>query len=181
MNTSATLPAAERPFGTLREQAALDKGVETMRRNYENSVKRGRMTQDEVEAAMGRLTPSVEFDDLGACDLVIEAVYENMDLKKDIFARLDKIAKPGAILASNTSYLDIDEMAAVTKRPEAVLGMHFFSPANIMKLPEVVRGAKTGPAQLATVQALAPKIGKHPGGAGPPRWDGRTGRRSRFC
>nr|WP_309753696.1 3-hydroxyacyl-CoA dehydrogenase NAD-binding domain-containing protein [Novosphingobium sp.] len=145
-----------------REQAALDKGVETMRRNYENSVKRGRMTQDEVEAAMGRLTPSVEFDDLGACDLVIEAVYENMDLKKDIFARLDKIAKPGAILASNTSYLDIDEMAAVTGRPEAVLGMHFFSPANIMKLLEVVRGAKTGPAQLATVMALAPRIGKIP-------------------
>ena len=145
-----------------REQAALDKGVETMRRNYENSVKRGRMTQDEVEAAMGRLTPSVNFDDLGQCDLVIEAVYENMDLKKDIFTRLDKIAKPGAILASNTSYLDIDEMAAVTGRPEAVLGMHFFSPANIMKLLEVVRGAKTGPAQLATVMALAPKIGKIP-------------------
>ena len=145
-----------------REQAALDKGVETMRRNYENSVKRGRMTQDEVEAAMGRLNPSVEFDDLGGCDLVIEAVYENMDLKKDIFTRLDKIAKPGAILASNTSYLDIDEMAAVTGRPEAVLGMHFFSPANIMKLLEVVRGAKTGPAQLATVMALAPRIGKIP-------------------
>nr|WP_309622603.1 3-hydroxyacyl-CoA dehydrogenase NAD-binding domain-containing protein [Novosphingobium sp.] len=145
-----------------REQAALDKGVETMRRNYENSVKRGRMTQDEVEAAMGRLNPSVAFDDLAVCDLVIEAVYENMDLKKDIFARLDKIAKPGAILASNTSYLDIDEMAAVTGRPEAVLGMHFFSPANIMKLLEVVRGAKTGPAQLATVMALAPRIGKIP-------------------
>jgi 3-hydroxyacyl-CoA dehydrogenase len=145
-----------------REQAALDKGVKTMRRNYENSVKRGRMTQDEVEAAMGRLTPSVEFDDLAQCDLVIEAVYENMDLKKDIFARLDKIAKPGAILASNTSYLDIDEMAAMTARPEAVLGMHFFSPANIMKLLEVVRGAKTGPAQLATVMALAPTIGKIP-------------------
>ena len=145
-----------------REQAALDKGVATMRRNYENSVKRGRMTRDEVEAAMGRLNPSVDFDDLAQCDLVIEAVYEAMDLKKDIFGRLDKIAKPGAILASNTSYLDIDAMAAETSRPEAVLGMHFFSPANIMKLLEVVRGARTGSAQLATVMALAPKIGKVP-------------------
>jgi len=91
---------------------------------------------------------------------VIEAVYENMDLKKDIFARLDKVAKPGAILASNTSYLDVDEIAAETSRPEAVLGMHFFSPANIMKLLEVVRGAKTGDAELATVMDLAPRIGK---------------------
>ncbi len=145
-----------------REQAALDKGVATMRRNYENSVKRGRMTQDEIEAAMARLTPSVEFEDLGQCDLVIEAVYENMDLKKEIFARLDKIAKPVAILASNTSYLDVDEIAAQTSRPEAVLGMHFFSPANIMKLLEVVRGAKTGNGELATVMDLAPRIGKIP-------------------
>lgn len=143
-----------------REQEALDKGVATIRRNYENSVKRGKLTQDQMDAALARLTPSVEFDDLGACDLVIEAVYENMDLKKDIFTRLDAIAKPGAILASNTSYLDIDAMAAVTKRPEAVLGLHFFSPANIMKLLEVVRGAKTGAAELATVMALAPRIGK---------------------
>ena len=142
------------------EQANLDKGVATIRRNYENSVKRGKMTQDEVEAAMGRLTPSLDFGDLGEADLVIEAVYENMDLKKDIFARLDRIAKPGAILASNTSYLNVDEIAAQTARPEAVLGMHFFSPANIMKLLEVVRGAKTGDADLATVMDLAPKIGK---------------------
>ncbi|MBS0475021.1 MAG: 3-hydroxyacyl-CoA dehydrogenase, partial [Proteobacteria bacterium] len=145
-----------------REQAALDKGIATIRRNYENAVKRGRMTQDAVDAAMARLTPSVKFDDLAGCDLVIEAVYENMDLKKEIFTRLGAIAKPGAILASNTSYLDIDEMATQTPRPEAVLGMHFFSPANIMKLLEVVRGAKTGDAQLATVMALAPNIGKIP-------------------
>ncbi|PKB19365.1 3-hydroxyacyl-CoA dehydrogenase [Novosphingobium kunmingense] len=145
-----------------REQEALDKGVATMRRNYANAVKRGRMSEAEVDSAMGLLTPSVAFGDLAACDLVIEAVYENMDLKKDIFARLDAIAKPGAILASNTSYLNIDEMAAVTARPEAVLGMHFFSPANIMKLLEVVRGAGTGQAQLATVMALAPRIGKIP-------------------
>ncbi len=142
------------------EQANLDRGVATIRRNYENSVKRGKMTQDEIEAALALLTPSLAFDGLAAADLVIEAVYENMDLKKDIFARLDKIAKSGAILASNTSYLDIDEMAAQTKRPDAVLGMHFFSPANIMKLLEVVRGAKTGASELATVMDLAPRIGK---------------------
>jgi len=142
------------------EQANLDRGVATIRRNYENTTKRGKMTADEVEAAMTRLTPSLHFDDLAQADLVIEAVYENMDLKKDIFARLDKVAKPGAILASNTSYLNVDEIAAETSRPEAVLGMHFFSPANIMKLLEVVRGAKTGDAELATVMDLAPRIGK---------------------
>ena len=142
------------------EQANLDKGVATIRRNYANSVKRGKMSEDEVERAMALLTPSLAFDDLGAADLVIEAVYESMDLKKDIFAKLDKTAKPGAILASNTSYLNIDEMAAQTSRPEAVLGMHFFSPANVMKLLEVVRGAKTGASELATVMALAPRIGK---------------------
>ncbi|MDP3675065.1 MAG: 3-hydroxyacyl-CoA dehydrogenase NAD-binding domain-containing protein [Novosphingobium sp.] len=142
------------------EQANLDKGVATIRRNYENSVKRGKMSEDEVERAMALLIPSLAFDDLGGADLVIEAVYENMDLKKDIFARLDTIAKPGAILASNTSYLDVDEMAAQTSRPEAVLGMHFFSPANVMKLLEVVRGAKTGASELATVMGLAPRIGK---------------------
>ena len=142
------------------EQANLDKGVSTIRKNYENSVKRGKMTAEEVEAALARLTPTLEFADLGQADLVIEAVYENMDLKKEIFARLDKTAKPGAILASNTSYLNIDEMAAETARPEAVLGMHFFSPANIMKLLEVVRGGRTGKSELATVMDLAPKIGK---------------------
>jgi 3-hydroxyacyl-CoA dehydrogenase len=142
------------------EQANLDRGVATIRRNYENSVKRGRMSQDEIDRATGLLTPSLDFAALGDADLVIEAVYENMDLKKDIFARLDETAKPGAILASNTSYLDIDEIAAATRRPEAVLGMHFFSPANVMKLLEVVRGAKTGASELATVMDLAPRIGK---------------------
>lgn len=142
------------------EQANLDRGVATIRRNYENSVKRGKLSEGEAEAAMARLTPSLAFDDLGGADLVIEAVYEDMALKKDIFARLDRIARPGAILASNTSYLNIDEMAAQTARPEAVLGMHFFSPANVMKLLEVVRGAKTGAAELATVMDLAPRIGK---------------------
>ena len=142
------------------EQANLDRGVATIARNYANSVKRGKLSEDEAEQAMALLTPSLVFDDLGSADLVIEAVYENMDLKKEIFAKLDTIAKPGAILASNTSYLDVDEIAAVTARPEAVLGMHFFSPANIMKLLEVVRGAKTGASELATVMALAPRIGK---------------------
>ena len=142
------------------EQANLDRGVATIARNYANSVKRGKLSEDEAAAAMARLTPSLAFDDLGGADLVIEAVYENMDLKKEIFAKLDTIAKPGAILASNTSYLNVDEIAAATARPEAVLGMHFFSPANVMKLLEVVRGAKTGASELATVMALAPKINK---------------------
>ncbi len=145
-----------------QEQAALDRGVGVMGKNYEASVKRGRIEAADAQAAMARLTPSLKFEDLADCDLVIEAVYESMDVKKDVFGRLDAIVKPGAILASNTSYLDVDEIAAATKRPEAVLGMHFFSPANIMKLLEVVRGAKTGASQLATVMQLATRIKKVP-------------------
>jgi 3-hydroxyacyl-CoA dehydrogenase len=145
-----------------REQAALDRGVAVMGKNYEASVKRGRIEAAVAEAAMARLTPSLEFESLADCDLVIEAVYESMEVKKDVFGRLDAIVKPGAILASNTSYLDVNEIASATKRPEAVLGMHFFSPANIMKLLEVVRGAKTGASELATVMQLAAKIGKVP-------------------
>jgi len=139
---------------------ALERGVGVIRRNYERSVKSGRFTQDRVEAMMGLLTPSLAIADLADCDLVIEAVYENMDLKKSLFAQLDGVAKPGAILASNTSFLNIDEIAAATSRPQDVLGMHFFSPANVMRLLEVVRGAKTAPDVLATVMALAKKIGK---------------------
>ena len=145
-----------------REQTALDKGVAVMGKNYEASVKRGRIEPAVAQAAMAALTPSLSFDALADCDLVIEAVYESMEVKRDVFGRLDAVVKPGAILASNTSYLDIDEIAAATKRPEAVLGMHFFSPANIMKLLEVVRGAKTGASQLATVMQLAPTIRKVP-------------------
>ncbi|MDE2561212.1 MAG: 3-hydroxyacyl-CoA dehydrogenase [Sphingomonadales bacterium] len=145
-----------------REQEPLDRGVGVMRKNYERTVSRGKMDAALAEAAMGRLTPSTDFADLADCDLVIEAVYESMDVKKDVFSRLDGIVKPGAILASNTSYLDVDEIAGVTKRPEAVLGMHFFSPANVMKLLEVVRGAKTGDSQLATVMDLSVRIGKVP-------------------
>ncbi|MBB4613126.1 3-hydroxyacyl-CoA dehydrogenase [Novosphingobium taihuense] len=143
-------------------QEALDRGVATMGRNYENTVKRGKMEAADAQAAMARLTPTLDFGALAGADLVIEAVYESMDVKKDVFGRLDKVAKPGAILASNTSYLDIDEIASVTSRPESVLGMHFFSPANVMKLLEVVRGKATGKAQLATVMALSVKIGKVP-------------------
>ena len=145
-----------------REQEALDKGVATMAKNYEASVKRGRIEPAVAQAAMAALTPSLTFDALADCDLVIEAVYESMDVKQDVFGRLDAIVKPGAILASNTSYLDVDAIAAATKRPEAVLGMHFFSPANIMKLLEVVRGAKTGASELATVMQLAATIRKVP-------------------
>ncbi|MBR0551439.1 3-hydroxyacyl-CoA dehydrogenase NAD-binding domain-containing protein [Stakelama marina] len=141
-------------------QEALDRGTGVMRKNYENTAAKGRITQDQVEQAMGLLNPTLDFDALGECDLIIEAVYENMDVKKDIFGRLDKIAKKGAILASNTSYLDINEIAASTSRPEDVLGMHFFSPANVMKLLEVVRGDKTAKDVLATVMALAKKIRK---------------------
>ncbi|WP_294313552.1 3-hydroxyacyl-CoA dehydrogenase NAD-binding domain-containing protein [uncultured Sphingomonas sp.] len=141
-------------------QEALDRGTGVIRKNYEATAAKGRMKPEQVEAAMGALTPTLDFEALSECDLIIEAVYENMDVKKEIFTRLDGLAKPGAILASNTSYLDIDEIAAVTKRPQDVVGMHFFSPANVMKLLEVVRGAKTAPDVLATVMDLAKKIKK---------------------
>lgn len=141
-------------------QDALDRGVATMRGNYEATAAKGRMTAQQVEGAMGLLNPTLDFDALGECDLIIEAVYENMDVKKEIFGRLDKIARPGAILASNTSFLNIDEIAAATARPGDVLGLHFFSPANVMKLLEVVRGAKTAPDVLATAMELAKKIRK---------------------
>jgi 3-hydroxyacyl-CoA dehydrogenase len=142
------------------KQEALDRGVGVMRANYEASASKGRLSIAQVEQAMGLLTPTLDFYALAGCDLVIEAVYENMDVKKDIFARLDAIAKPGAILASNTSFLSIDEIAGVTHRPDDVLGLHFFSPANVMKLLEVVRGAKTAPVVLATGMSIARRIGK---------------------
>ena len=141
---------------------ALDRGVGLMRANYEASARKGRLTNEQVEQAMNLLTPTLEFDALGDCDLIIEAVYENMEVKKEIFARLDAIAKPGAILASNTSYLSIDEIASATNRPADVLGLHFFSPANIMKLVEVVRGEATAEDVLATGMQLARSIGKVP-------------------
>ena len=148
------------------QQDALDRGTGIMRKNYEATAAKGRMTTEAVEKAMGLLSPTLDFNALAECDLIIEAVYENMDVKKEIFTRLDGIAKPGAILASNTSYLSIDEIAAVTSRPGDVLGLHFFSPANIMKLVEVVRGAKTAPDALMTGMEIARKIRKVPVVAG---------------
>lgn len=142
------------------QKDALDRGVALIRKNYEASAAKGRFTQERVEQMMGLLTPSLSLDDLAQCDLVIEAVYENLDVKKDVFGKLDKIVKQGAILASNTSYLNVDEIAAATARPQDVLGMHFFSPANVMRLLEVVRGEKTAPDVLATAMAIGKKIGK---------------------
>jgi 3-hydroxyacyl-CoA dehydrogenase len=141
-------------------QEALDRGVATIRRNYDNTAKKGRLTQADVTTRMGLLDPGLSLDALADCDLIIEAVFENMDIKKEVFGKLDKIAKPGAILASNTSYLNIDEIAAATSRPDHVLGMHFFSPANVMRLLEVVRGEKTAKPVIATAMQIARKIGK---------------------
>ena len=142
------------------KQDALDKGTGVMRKNYEASAAKGRITAAQAEGAMGLLTPTLRLEDLADCDLIIEAVYEEMGVKKEIFGKLDTICKAGAILASNTSYLDIDEIAASTSRPQDVLGMHFFSPANVMKLLEVVRGDKTAPDALLTAMGIAKKIGK---------------------
>lgn len=143
-------------------QDALDRGTGVIRQNYQATAAKGRMTAEQVEQAMALLSPTLNFEALSECDLIIEAVYENMEVKKDIFGRLDKIGRPGAILASNTSYLDVNEIAAATSRPQDVLGMHFFSPANIMKLLEVVRGDKTAPDVLVTAMTLGRKIGKVP-------------------
>ncbi len=142
------------------QQDALDRGTGLMRKNYEATAAKGRMTPDQVEGAMGLLNPTLDFAALADCDLIIEAVFEQMEVKKEIFAKLDKVAKPGAILASNTSYLNIDEIAAATSRPQDVVGLHFFSPANVMKLLEVVRGAKTAPDVLVTAMQLAKRIKK---------------------
>jgi 3-hydroxyacyl-CoA dehydrogenase len=141
---------------------ALDRGIATIRRNYEATAAKGRMTSAEVEERMGLITATLDLAALGSSDLVIEAVYESMAVKLDVFARLDKIAKPNAILASNTSFLSIDEIAAATDRPESVIGMHFFSPANVMRLLELVRGAKTSKTVLATALKIAKRIGKQP-------------------
>ena len=142
------------------KQDALDRGLKVIRSNYETTAKRGRLTMEDVEKRMGLLTGSLDMKDLGDADLIIEAVFENMDIKKEVFAKLDAIAKPGAILASNTSYLNVDEIAAATKRPESVIGLHFFSPANVMRLLEVVRGDKTSKSVIATSMQIAKKIGK---------------------
>ncbi|MEC3909536.1 3-hydroxyacyl-CoA dehydrogenase NAD-binding domain-containing protein [Sphingobium sp. CR2-8] len=151
------------PVILVEKQAdALQRGVETIARTFASSVAKGKMKADQEGRANALLTPTIAFDALSACDLIIEAVFEDMAVKKDIFRTLDQIAKPGAILASNTSFLDIDEMAAVTQRPDDVVGLHFFSPANIMKLIEVIKGAQTGQDVLATCMDLARRIGKAP-------------------
>jgi 3-hydroxyacyl-CoA dehydrogenase len=142
------------------KQDALDRGVATMRKNYENTAKKGRMTQEDVEKRMGLLTPTLNLEDLADVDMVIEAVFERMDIKKDVFGKLDKIVKKGSVLASNTSYLNIDEIATATSRPQDVIGMHFFSPANVMKLLENVRGEKTSDEVVNTATQIAKKIGK---------------------
>ncbi len=143
-------------------QEALDRGVGVIRKNYENTAAKGRLTTEQVERYMGLITPALGLESLSDVDLIIEAVYEEMGVKKDVFGKLDKIAKQGCILASNTSYLDIDEIAASTSRPEWVIGLHFFSPANVMRLLEVVRGKATKIDLIATAMQLAKKIGKTP-------------------
>jgi 3-hydroxyacyl-CoA dehydrogenase len=142
------------------KQDALDRGMGVMRKNYENTAKKGRLTQADVEKRMGLLTGSLNLEDLKDCDLIIEAVFENMDIKKEVFGKLDAIAKKGAILASNTSYLNVDIIASATSRPEDVIGLHFFSPANVMRLLEIVRGEKTSKSVIATSMKLAKTIGK---------------------
>lgn len=139
---------------------ALDSGLSRLRENYNRSVKRGHMTIGQLEERMASIHGTIRYDDFADCDLIIEAAIENMDIKELIFKKLDRVAKAGAILASNTSYLDINHLAKATERPHDILGLHFFSPANIMKLLEIVNCAQTAPDVLATVLHLAKTIGK---------------------
>jgi 3-hydroxyacyl-CoA dehydrogenase len=141
---------------------ALARGLDTVRRNYHNTAARGGLAVDEMEARIGRIAGTTNLAAVADADIVIEAVFEDMDVKQEVFGRLDRIVKPGAVIASNTSYLDIDALARSTARPQAVVGMHFFSPANVMRLLEVVRGAATSPETLATAIAVGRKLGKVP-------------------
>ncbi|EKF74951.1 fatty oxidation complex alpha subunit [Alcanivorax hongdengensis A-11-3] len=142
------------------KQDALDKGLAIIRRNYQNTAKKGRISAEQVEQRMALIQPTLSYDELGDVDLVIEAVFENMDVKKAVFTELDRVCKPGAILATNTSTLDVNRIAAFTGRPQDVMGMHFFSPANVMRLLENVRGDKTADDVIATVMDLSRRIGK---------------------
>ncbi len=144
------------------EQAALDRGLAVVRKNYENTAARGRLTAKDVETRMGLITGTTDLGAIADADIVIEAVFEEMGLKKEVFAKLDKVAKADAILATNTSTLDVDEIAGATKRPESVIGTHFFSPANVMRLLENVRGAKSSKTTVATVMSLGRRIQKVP-------------------
>jgi len=142
------------------EQAALDRGMATIRKNYESTVSKGRMSAEDAEARLALIEPTLDLERVADADIVIEAVFENMDLKKDIFTRLDALCRPDAIMATNTSSLDVNEIAATTSRPQQVVGTHFFSPANVMKLLEIVRGEATSPEVLATTLTLAKRLGK---------------------
>lgn len=141
-------------------QQALDRGVSNIRKNYASTVSKGRLSQAEMDKRLERITPTLFYDGFEKADIIVEAAFENMALKKEIFAEIDRIAKPDAILASNTSSLSIDEIASATARPEKVIGHHFFSPANVMRLLEIVRGAATSPEIIGTSLALAKKLGK---------------------
>ncbi len=141
---------------------ALDRGLGVVRKNYEATAAKGRLTKDDVEKRMGLIQGTTDFNALADADLVVEAVFEEMPIKKDVFARLDKVAKASAVLATNTSTLDVDEIAAATRRPESVVGMHFFSPANVMRLLEVVRGEKSAKPAIATAMAIGRRINKVP-------------------
>lgn len=142
------------------KQEALDRGIATIRKNYEGRVKKGKLTEEKLEQRMALIHPTLSYDDLGDTDLVIEAVFEDMDVKRQVFEKLDAVMKPGAILASNTSMLDLNKIASFTQRPEDVVGLHFFSPANVMRLLEVVRGDKTADDVLVTVMKLGKTIRK---------------------
>ncbi|MBC8729941.1 3-hydroxyacyl-CoA dehydrogenase NAD-binding domain-containing protein [Paraburkholderia sp. UCT2] len=142
------------------KQEALDRGLATIRKNYEATVRKGKLKPEVMEQRLALLSPTLSYDDLKHADMIVEAVFEELGVKEQVFRRLDEVAKPGAILASNTSTLDVDKIAAFTKRPQDVVGMHFFSPANVMKLLEVVRGKETAKDVLATVMKLAKKIRK---------------------
>jgi 3-hydroxyacyl-CoA dehydrogenase len=142
------------------DDEALQKGMGIIEKNYKITMLKGKMTEDQLGQRIGLITGTTDYADLGDVDMVIEAVFENLELKKEIFAKLDAVCKPGAILATNTSYQDVDAIAAATGRPQDVLGMHFFSPANVMKLLEVVRGEKTVDDVLATTMAIGKRINK---------------------
>jgi 3-hydroxyacyl-CoA dehydrogenase len=142
------------------DQAALDRGLATIQSNYANSVKRGRFSQQIAEERLNRVTPTLTYDDFSNVDLVIEAVFEGMALKKVVFQELDRVCKPSAILATNTSTLSIDEIASATSRPESVIGTHFFSPANVMRLLEIVRGKASSKEVVATCMQLSKTLGK---------------------
>jgi 3-hydroxyacyl-CoA dehydrogenase len=144
------------------KQDALDRGLSVVRKNYENTASKGRMTMQDVDKRMALLTGTTDFGAVKDADIVIEAVFEEMPVKKEVFAKLDAVARPDAVLATNTSTLDVNEIASATKRPESVIGMHFFSPANVMRLLENVRGAKSSKTTIATAMAVGRRINKVP-------------------